>query len=79
MALNISQTATDTASYYRRRIGIRTQAFEWHAIYTYDLWLITMLIMAVYCQRVFIGFIKSIRQDEPSWSVYQVDGTPPTK
>jgi len=29
--------------------------------------------------RVFIGFIKGVRQDEPSWSVYQVDGTPPTE
>ena len=29
---NISQTATDTASYYRRRIGNSTQAFEWHQL-----------------------------------------------
>jgi len=32
LTLNISQTATDTAivTIYRRRIGNRTQAFEWH-------------------------------------------------
>ena len=31
LTLNISQMATDTTIvYYRRRIGNRTQAFEWH-------------------------------------------------
>jgi len=31
LTLNISQTATDTATViYRRRIGNRTEAFEWH-------------------------------------------------
>jgi len=30
LTLNISQTATDTAKFYSRRIGNCTQAFEWH-------------------------------------------------
>jgi len=32
LTLNISQTATDTASYCRRRIGNCIQAFEWHQL-----------------------------------------------
>ena len=30
LTLNISKMAEDTASYYRRRIGNRTQAFKWY-------------------------------------------------